>query len=350
LFARSGATVGKVFQFKNYKGLACYAGYLIKATPSKLILSDFLYNFTQSSCYLQWRDGIFTQSTIQNISAEKYSSLLVILPPLKEQQKIAFFLDDKSQKIEQFIKNKQRLIELLEEEKKTLITQAVTKGINPDVNYKNSGVEWIGDIPEHWKVRKISRSFNFIGSGTTPASSNRKYYDNGNIPWINTGDLNNDILVEVNKCINETALKDFSSLKIYPIDTLIIAMYGATIGKLGILSFKATTNQACCCLYGEKYFNTKFVFYWFFVNKNNIVTLSYGGGQPNISQDLIKSLKVQSPPLQEQQKIASFLDDKSQKVDELKAKYNQEIDLINEYKERLIYDAVTGKIKVTGEI
>jgi restriction endonuclease S subunit len=90
--------------------------------------------------------------------------------------------------------------------------------------YKDSGVEWIGEIPEHWNNKKISWIFNIIGSGTTPSTSNLEYYD-GDVPWVNTGDLNDGYLYETSKMITDLALKDYSTLKFYPIDTLLIAMY-----------------------------------------------------------------------------------------------------------------------------
>ncbi len=129
LFARSGATVGKTFQFKNYQGNACFAGYLIKASPEeKKIRSDFLYYFTKSNAYENWKDSIFNQATIQNIGADKYQLLYIPLPTIQEQKTIATFLDRKTAQIDELIAKKERMIELLEEERIAIINQAVTKG------------------------------------------------------------------------------------------------------------------------------------------------------------------------------------------------------------------------------
>ena len=127
LFARSGATVGKTFQFKNYSGLACFAGYLIKATPNrKLLLSDFLYYFTKSSSYLMWTNRIFNQATIQNIGADKYSILEIPLPPLPEQQAIVAHIEKEMERIDYIIQQTEKEMELMKEYKQALISEAVT--------------------------------------------------------------------------------------------------------------------------------------------------------------------------------------------------------------------------------
>ena len=207
-------------------------------------------------------------------------------------------------------------------------------------NYKDSGVEWLREIPEHWEIMKTTHVFNKIGSGTTPTSTDTKYYD-GEINWLQTGDLTDNIISETSKKITYKALKDFSTLKIYPKNSLVIAMYGATIGKAGILDIETATNQACCVLSNAKQILEKYAFYWFLASKNNIISMGYGGGQPNISQDLIKSLRMTIPTKAEQTKIASFLDDKTAQIDEVISQKEKLIELLKERKEIVINDAVT---------
>ena len=210
--------------------------------------------------------------------------------------------------------------------------------------YKPSGIEWIGNIPEHWEVRKISRSFNLISSGTTPKADNEKYYNNGTVNWINTGDLNDGILFLTEKKVTEKALQDHSGLKVFPNGTLLIAMYGATIGKIAILGKEGCTNQACCALSDSNYFETKLVFYWFNANKSNIINLAYGGGQQNISQEIIKFLKIPCPTIKEQKAIVLFLDNKTSLIDEAISKKRQLIELLKEERTALINHAVTKGI------
>ena len=329
LFARSGATVGKTFQFKNYQGVACYAGYLIKASPnSNLALSDFVYYFTKSDIYENWKNSIFVQATIQNIGADKYNQLELPIPPLPEQTAIAQFLDEKTAQIDTLIAQKQRLITLLKEERMAFIN------------------EQFANEDKKWDIRKVSRSFNLIGSGTTPEAGNPQYYQNGEINWINTGDLNDGLLEFCNKKITKLAFDSFSSLKIYPKGTLLIAMYGATIGKTSILGIDGCTNQACCALADSPFFDIKFVFYWFLGNKQAIINLSYGGGQPNISQEVIRTLKIPCPPLKTQQKIVESIETTTGKIDATLVKIVQEIELLKEYRMALISEVVTGKISV----
>ena len=214
-----------------------------------------------------------------------------------------------------------------------------------DEEMKDSGVEWIGKIPKEWINNKISREFEIIGSGSTPLSSNLEYY-NGDINWLLTGDLTDGYIYQTSKKITQKALKDYSTLNIYPEESLIIAMYGATIGKTGLTKIKTTTNQACCVLANPKNLNIKFAHYWFIANKNEIVNLGRGGGQPNISQDLIKSLKFSNPLKSEQDNIVKFLDEKTAEFDSIISKKEALIEKLEEAKKSLISEVVTGKVKV----
>ncbi len=284
-------------------------------------------------------------TTFIELSNSSLSMVELLTPSINEQKAIANFLDQKTALIDDLIADKEKLIELLQEKRQAIITEAVTKGLNPNVRMKDSGIEWIGEIPEHWNNKKISWIFNIIGSGTTPSTSNLEYYD-GDVPWVNTGDLNDGYLYETSKMITDLALKDYSTLKFYPIDTLLIAMYGATIGKLSITKIIATTNQACCALAQPKNVNIKFIFYWFLANRNHIIAMAYGGGQPNISQNLIKSLRINLPEKHEQNAIVNFLDQKTAEIDSLVTETKNQIEKLKEYRQSLISEAVTGKIDV----
>ncbi|QBQ64597.1 restriction endonuclease subunit S [Actinobacillus indolicus] len=280
---------------------------------------------------------------ILNQDLIKNSCLLSI--PKAEQTAIAQYLDNKTAKIDQAIMLEEKQIELLKEHKQILIQDAVTKGLNPHVKFKHSGVEWIGEVPEHWEVKKISHVFERIGSGTTPNSSDTSYYD-GQINWLQTGDLTDGKIFTTSKTITYKALKNYSTLKIYPKNSLVIAMYGATIGKVGLLQIETATNQACCVLATTHNAVIEFAFYLFKGIKDNLIAMSYGGGQPNISQDKIKSLRLPFAPLSEQQKIVQYLDEQTAKIDLAIQLKQQQINKLKEYKTVLINDVVTGKVKV----
>lgn len=205
---------------------------------------------------------------------------------------------------------------------------------------KPSGIEWIGDIPDDWEVRKITTLLDNIGSGTTP-SNNTDFYENGIIPWLNTGDLTDNYVDLIENKITEYAVNQYSALKIFPKDSVVIAMYGATIGKLGILRESASTNQACCVMQCNDNLYFKFLFYSLYGYREYILTLSYGSGQPNISQKIIKDLRLPTPPIKTQRLIADYLDEKCGEIDATIAKQKESIEKLKAYKQSLISETVT---------
>lgn len=306
----------------------------------------YLYYQLQSLPFLHHIELTKTGTTFFGITQEAMGRYKMILPSKDEQINIATYLDCKITEIESIIANKRKLIALYEEEKQAVINQAITKGLDPNVKLKDSGVEWLGDIPELWDVKKLNYCFGQIGSGTTPTSGKTEYYENGEFNWLQTGDLNDSEIVETSKKITQKALDEFTTLRFYPIDSIVIAMYGATIGKTGILKIVTTTNQACCVLSKPQKMFPKFVFYWFSSVKKHIISISYGGGQPNINQEQIRSLKIQQPTIDEQQSIVSHIEKECHRLDAIIEKFNKQIDLLQEYRTTLISDVVTGKIKV----
>ncbi|WP_342565252.1 restriction endonuclease subunit S [Paenibacillus sp. FSL R7-0345] len=185
----------------------------------------------------------------------------------------------------------------------------------------------VGEQPYNLPVNWIWVKSEYVakwGSGGTPSRKNPEYYG-GDIPWIKTGDLRNGIITEVDECITDEGLKK-SSAKMFPKDSVAIAMYGATIGKLGILGFDATTNQACAVGVPLSITTTKFLFYYFLSQKDELISLGKGGAQPNISQQVIKQFPFALPPLAEQERIV-------QKTEKLLNKINQAKQLIEEAKE-----------------
>jgi len=210
---------------------------------------------------------------------------------------------------------------------------------------KDSGVEWLGDVPLDWEIWKLSHAFNIIGSGTTPTSTNESYY-NGHIPWVTTGELREKIILGTKKRLTSKALNELSSLKIFPKGSILIAMYGATIGRLGKLGIEATTNQACCVITSSSQILNDYLYYWLLGYKKEIINLGYGGGQPNISQDTISNLKISAPNLEKQKNIIIYLDQKTKKIDTLISKSTKAIELLKERRTALVSAVVTGKVDV----
>ena len=281
------------------------------------------------------------------LNQELIKNAFLVVPTPEEQTAIANFLDRKTTEIDELIADKKRLLELYEEEKTAIINQAVTKGINPNVPMKDSGIEWLGEIPEHWEVKRLSWCFEIIGSGTTPKAGSEEYYSNGEFNWLLTGDLTDGDILETSKKVTQKALDDHTSLKKYPVNSIVMAMYGATIGKLGILKIPTTVNQACCVMGNPIHLHYQFAFFLLLAARKEIINMSYGGGQPNISQELIKSFRVQVPPIEEQKTIVNHIETECALIDCKTENTKKLIDLLTEYRTALISEVVTGKIKVT---
>jgi type I restriction enzyme S subunit len=204
---------------------------------------------------------------------------------------------------------------------------------------KDSGIEWIGKTPENWTKDKLFRITDFVSSGGTPTSTNPDYYD-GDIIWIQTGDLNDGYIIKTSKKINQYAL-DNSSAKLFDAGTLLIAMYGATIGKLGIMTKEAATNQACCAIKYNKKIDTKYMYYVFFAMRTHLINQSYGGGQPNISQEVIKQQYLTFPKKTEQKKIVDFLDKATLQIDDAIKTKEKQLKTLEALKKSIIHKAVT---------
>ncbi|WP_204363910.1 restriction endonuclease subunit S [Klebsiella pneumoniae] len=277
-------------------------------------------------------------------------SIEVVYPDQPEQAKILTSLDRETARIDALIEKKTRFIELLKEKRQALITHAVTKGLDRNAKMKDSGIEWIGQVPEEWLNRKVFHAFQAIGSGTTPPAKEHEWYQGGTIPWITTSELRENTVVKTKKCVTSDAMQKFSALKIFPAGSLAIAMYGATIGRLGFLGIPATTNQACCVLSGERDLNIQFLYYWLMAFRADIVAFfSEGGGQPNINQEVIASLRVPSPASDEQATIVATLDRETARIDALISKAEQSITLLKERRAAFITAAVTGQIDLRGK-
>lgn len=331
--------------FENTKNVVC--GYhLAISTPIKsLLLGKYLFRLFQSNMYRAYFEVSSNGVTRYGLDTYSIFNADIPLPNLPEQRAIADFLDRETARIDGVVAKKTKLIELLKEKRQALITHAATKGLDPKAKMKPSGIDWLGDIPEGWELWKVAHLFRKIGSGTTPPSENTDYYD-GDIPWVKTGELNDGEISDTEDKVTHKATLELSALKIFPKDSLLIAMYGATIGKMAILQIPATTNQACCVLGDSKITNTKFAYYYLLAFRPHLIALSYGGGQPNISQDTVRSVRINLPPFNEQRTIADFLDRETAKIDEVMKKVESQIEKLKEYRQALITSAVTGKIMV----
>jgi type I restriction enzyme S subunit len=332
----------------NYRGIVSPAYHVYSPLHSEN--SRFLHYLMRcdryTAAHLSLSKGIRVNQW--DLQPEYHSRMAILLPPMEEQATIATFLDHETTKIDALIAEQQRLIELLQEKRQAVISHAVTKGLNPDAPMKDSGVEWLGEVPAHWDVRKISQLFVGIGSGTTPRSDEIEYYEDGDIPWVVTGDLNDELLESCSNFITRKAMQAHTTLRLYPKGSVAVAMYGATIGKAALFGLEATVNQACCVLPPSVKVNENLLLHFIISARNHLISLATGGGQPNINQDIVRSLRIPIPEVDEQIEIVEHLSKILVELEGLLRLSDRQVRLLQERRSALISAAVTGQIDVRG--
>lgn len=314
----------------------------ISCIPKPYVNTKYFYYLM--SVLTEWFELFGSGTTFKELSTNNFANFSLSQPSFTEQQSIATYLDQKCGEIDELITMQEEMITKLQSYKQSVITEAVTKGLDKNVPLKDSGIEWIGNTPEHWNKNKIIRLFGIIGSGTTPKSSKEDNYI-GSVNWIQSGDINGGYIESCKNTISDTALKEYTTLKIYKAPFIIVAMYGASVGNISISNIDGCVNQACCVMNETKQ-NFKYLFYAMNSVKKYLIYKAEGGGQPNISQDKIKNTWLPIPPLSEQQSIANYLDQKCSEIDELISIKQQKIEKLKDYKKSLIFECVTGKRKV----
>lgn len=286
-----------------------------------------------------------TDTALPSMTQTDLGNHLMCFPPTFEQRTIASYLDQKVGQIDALISEKEKMVEDLKAYRSSLITETVTKGLDREVEMKDSGVEWIGRIPTTWQSSKIGWIYSDLGSGTTPDSNNNLYYKDEGYNWLQTGDLTDGYITETSKHISQLAI-DEKRMRFYPVDSIVVAMYGATIGKVGYLKIETSTNQACCVLPPSENMDAMYLFYTMHASKEFLISNSIGGGQPNISQSIIREHIIPVPPLKIQKEIASFLQNKIGKIVSTLSELEHQLSDLKSYKSSLITEAVTGKIDI----
>ena len=290
------------------------------------------------------------ETTMSFITMKSMNNSYIAFPEdIFEQQAIADYLDETCSKIDEIIAEAKASIDEYKELKQSVIFEAVTKGLDKNVEMKDSGVEWIGEIPVDWNIAKINRVA-WTTSGATPLRSKEtEYYDNAVIRWVRTLDLNNGHVTDSSEKITETALKN-SSCSIMPVKTVCVAMYGGsgTIGKSGILEVECATNQAICSIVSDKkVLNPDYLHYVIMAVRKYWIKYAVGTRKdPNINQQIIAQMRIPIPQLSKQDIIVNHLDKVTDKCDSLISEKESLINDLEAYKKSLIYEVVTGKRRV----
>lgn len=293
VFARTGASVGKTYLYKDEDGDLYFAGFLIKFS----ILNSnpyFVYIQTLRDDYKRWITVMSMRSGQPGINAEEYKSLKFKFPSLPEQQKIASFFTAIDRKINLL----KRKLTLLEQYKKGVMQKIFSQ----EIRFKRDDG---GDFGE-WEKGRLGDYANFF-SGGTPMTTKKEYYG-GDIPFIKSGEIN---LSSTEQFLSEQGLKE-SSAKLVEIGDILFALYGATSGEVAISKLKGAINQAVLCIRtkGSNYFVYSYLRY----KKNDIILRYLQGGQGNLSAEIVRSIEVSLPSLPEQTKIASFLSAIDEKI------------------------------------
>jgi len=279
--------------------------------------------------------------------------LRALFPPLPEQAAIVRYLDYMDRRIRRYIRAKQKLIKLLEEQKQVIIHEAVTGQIDvrtgkPYPAYRDSGVEWFGEVPEHWATRRLKQCASRFYSGGTPDSGTSSFYcDPGSgIPWLLIGDITRQRRVRnAVRAITEKG-RESRGLDVLPAGTLLYSMY-ASLGSVSILEIDATVNQAIIGIrLRSSVLNTEFALYYLETLRPHVIRLASTSTQANLNAEKVRSLPVLVPTLTEQVAIVRYLDDATANTDSAIAHARREIDLLREYRTRLIADVVIGKLDV----
>ncbi len=268
------------------------------------------------------------------------------VPPPSQQRTIANYLDRETARLDALVEETERLLGLLAEKRRALITRAVTRGLDPNAPLRDSGILWLDKIPSHWKLVAIKHGFHTIGSGTTPPTGEAAYYD-GDVPWVTTSELRENIIKTTNQHITQLALNELTALRVYPIGSVLFAMYGATIGRVALLGIEATVNQAVCVLASPSLLDSRFAFYVLQASRDDLVASASGGGQPNLNIERVREHRVACPPMSEQQSIVAYVEIELKKIKDLRNATRQTIALLKERRAALIAAAVTGQLEVT---
>lgn len=342
--------VGRVALFSLNEKALC-SNFLDLLRPNnKIVQSEFLVY----CLYYLWKSRIVNLSIkqttgIQNLDIEDYFNNEILIPSLTQQNKIVAYLDQEVAKIDALIEKKTRLVELLEEKKKATISQAVTKGLNPNVKLKPSGIDWLGDIPEHWEVTKFKFLTSKIGSGVTPSGGAEVYTDEGVLFLRSQNIYNESLKLEDRTYIPEEIHDKMKSSQLIKND-ILLNITGGSIGRCFYfdLNEEANINQHVCIIRpnDKAYFKYLHKFIISSLGEYQIDNLQYGGGREAISFENIKNFVIPIPSYNEQIEINNHIDTILDKFNIILYKTNNSIDLLKEKRTAIISAAINGEINL----
>lgn len=308
-------------------------------------LGKYLYYLSKAfSGYLR---KYSTGTKVYRFNTDHLKKIYIPQIPFNEQKVIADFLDKRLAQVDALIAKQETLLEKLAEQRVALISHAVTKGLNPDVEMKESGISWFKQIPKSWDVKQLKFVITKIQTGSTPPSAVPEYYSNDDIVWYGPADFTDEnyILNESVKKISALALED-KVVKPMPKGSIMMIGIGATLGKVAITNVDCTTNQQINSLIPIEDVNAKYLMYQLNSLRDIVKLLSSASTLGIINQEKTKCLKIIVPSLNDQNEIVEFLDKELNEISAVKKSVEQTINKLKEYRSTLITQVVTGKIDV----
>ncbi len=355
--------VGRIVKFDLDIKAVC-SNFINRLNTKKQFNADFL-NYLNRYLYSRGiTESCINQTTgIQNLKVSEFVSNVIFIPSLPEQLSIVQFLDHKTDRIDRFIANRQKQIELLKEQKAAIINKAVTKGIGslsvstersrsgvetPNAKMKDSGNEWIGEVPEHWEIVKLKFLTRKIGSGVTPLGGYEVYKTEG-VAFFRSQNIYNDKfeLSNISFIEEETHLEMKNSKVLF--GDVLLNITGASIGRCFYYSGEypeANVNQHVCIIRANKNILFRFLHLVMIseIGQNQILSMQSGSNREGLNFEQLKRFEIPLPPKVEQKEILTYIKEETSTIDTLISKYQKQIDLMQEYRTALISQAVTGKI------
>jgi type I restriction enzyme, S subunit len=332
---------------------ACFSNFMQRIRANASLYPKFLWWLLNSEFA---REQLFfngcTTTGLVNLSGKIIGNTFVTQPTFDEQRAIAAFLDRETARIDALVAKKQRLIELLEEKRQAVICHAVTKGLDPHVVCTESGVEWIGKIPQHWTLPRVSSFCNVVRGASPRPAGDPQYFNGFDTPWITVAETTKDkakYLTETSEYLTSEG-KNLS--RFLDVDTFILTNSGATLGVPKILRIAGCINDGSVAFLDiDKRMSKDFLYYYFTSQTDDIrIRMNRGMGQPNLNTDIVSKMPVPCPPSDEQFKIAAYLDEVTEISCCQCTAISRSINLLMEYRTALISAAVTGQIDVRQEV
>ncbi|ATD67917.1 type I restriction endonuclease subunit S [Luteimonas chenhongjianii] len=296
--------------------------------------------------YYRFGKGIVADLWSTNYSEMRNISLAV--PEIAEQATITEFLDRETATIDALIAEQEKLLALLAEKRQATISHAVTRGLDLNVPMKDSGIAWLGEVPAHWSVAKLGL-YGQVENGTTPSRAVPEYWEEGDIPWLASGEVNQVEITEASEFITTRGLNE-NSLRLLPVGTIVIGLIGQgrTRGMPAILRIPAAINQNLAAICVGPRLKGEYLFYVFRAVYQWLREAGRGGNQAAMNCEMLAALQIPVPPFTEQDRICSSVEDQSSKLDLIQTATVRAIDLLAERRSALISAAVTGQIDVRG--